>query len=81
MTKDINHQGYPKIVTIVGAKYKDKTNFMTAAWSTYLSHNPLLFGVSIASQRFTHDLIENSKEFNGNIQMLVEIFYGEIQYS
>ena len=66
MSKDISHQGYPKIVTIVGAKYKDETNYMTAAWSTYLSHKPLLFGVSIAPQRYTHDLIQNSGEFNCN---------------
>lgn len=66
MTKDITHQGYPKIVTVVGAHHDGRTNFMTAAWSTYLSHQPLLFGVSIAPERFTHDLIKNSEEFNCN---------------
>lgn len=66
MSKDISHQGYPKIVTVVGAKFDNKINYMTVAWSTYLSHSPLLFGVSIAPQRFTHDLIKNSSQFNCN---------------
>ena len=66
MAKDISHQGYPKIVAVIGAKYGQRTNYMTAAWTTYLSHDPLLFGVSIAPQRFTHDLIKKSGEFNCN---------------
>ena len=66
MSPDKSHQGYPKIVTVVGAKDENKVNYMTVAWSTYLSHKPLLFGVSIAPQRYTHDLIENSGEFNCN---------------
>ena len=66
MSNDMSHQGYPKIVTVVGAKHNNRSNFMTAAWSTYLSHDPLLFGVSIAPQRFTHDLIQKSGQFNCN---------------
>ena len=66
MTQDLSHQAYPKNVTVIGAQCGDKVNFMTAAWSTYLSHDPLLFGVSIAPARYTHDLIEKSGEFNCN---------------
>jgi len=38
-------------------------NPITVAWHTTLSKKPPLYGVSIAPQRYSHELIENSKEF------------------
>ncbi len=61
-----SYQAYPKLVTVVGAKSGKKANYMAAAWHTYLSHIPLLYGVAIAPKRFTHDMIIESGEFNCN---------------
>jgi flavin reductase (DIM6/NTAB) family NADH-FMN oxidoreductase RutF len=57
---------YPCVVTVVGARRKDKVNFMAAAWNTGLSFKPPLFGVSISPERFTHDMILDSGEFTCN---------------
>ncbi len=54
-------------VVLVTAKYKDKVNVMAAAWTTPISHEPPLVGVSIAPQRFTHDLVRRSGEFVLNV--------------
>ncbi|RKY57067.1 MAG: flavin reductase [Candidatus Neomarinimicrobiota bacterium] len=61
-----SYQAYPKLVTVVGAKSGEKVNYMAAAWHTYLSHTPPLYGVAIAPKRFTHDMIIESGEFNCN---------------
>lgn len=60
------YNAYPKLVSVVGTKSKDKINYMAAAWHCYLSHTPPLYGVSIAPKRFTHNMIVESGEFNCN---------------
>ena len=57
---------YPYTVAIVGAKFKEKINFMSAAWHTPLSFNPPLFGVLISKKRFSHQIISQAKEFTVN---------------
>jgi flavin reductase (DIM6/NTAB) family NADH-FMN oxidoreductase RutF len=60
------YHAYPKIATVVGVKCSEKTNYMTAAWHTYLSHTPPIYAVSISPKRYTHNLILKAKEFNCN---------------
>ncbi len=60
---DKKYVAHPRLVGIIGAKYGEKINFMTAAWHTYVSINPLLYGVAIGSKTYTHELIEQSEEF------------------
>jgi len=57
---------YPYTVAIVGAKFEEKINFMSAAWHSPLSFSPPLFGVLISKKRFSHYIISNAKEFTVN---------------
>lgn len=54
-------------VILVSCAYKDKTNIITLAWKTPLSHNPPLVGISIAKSHLSAELIEKSEEFIINI--------------
>ncbi|MGF7185424.1 flavin reductase (DIM6/NTAB) family NADH-FMN oxidoreductase RutF [Desulfitispora alkaliphila] len=50
-------------ITLVGAKYNNKHNVMTASWVTQVSFEPPLIAVSVGPDKYTHDLIANAKEF------------------
>lgn len=54
---------YPKIVCLITAK----ENIITLAWTTAISFNPPIFGVSIGPTRYSHKLIEESGEFGVNL--------------
>ncbi|RKX58389.1 MAG: flavin reductase [Thermodesulfobacteriota bacterium] len=54
-------------VYIVTTKWNDKINGMTAAWVSQVSFKPRLLAVSIAPQRYTYELIKNSKIFCINV--------------
>ena len=60
------NQHYPKLAVIVTASAGGKDNAMTAAWHSSISINPPIYGVSISPQRFTYQLITESKEFGLN---------------
>ncbi len=60
------YQHYPRVATIVTAQAKGKANAMAVAWHMSISFNPPLYGVSIASKRFTYQLIADSREFGVN---------------
>jgi flavin reductase (DIM6/NTAB) family NADH-FMN oxidoreductase RutF len=57
---------YPYTVALVGAKARNKTNFMTCAWHTALSFDPPLFGILVAKKRLTHEIISEADEFTVN---------------
>jgi len=57
---------YPKLAAIVTASFEGKDNAMTAAWHSSISVNPPIYGISISPQRFTYQLIRQSKEFGIN---------------
>jgi flavin reductase (DIM6/NTAB) family NADH-FMN oxidoreductase RutF len=61
------HLIYPMRVVLISSSHGGKDNVMTAAWCFPLSASPPMFGVSISRKRFTHPLIEASKEFVINI--------------
>ena len=54
-------------VTVITTRFGNKTNGMTASWVAQVSFNPTLIMVSIAPQRYTHDLIQKGKIFAVNI--------------
>ncbi len=60
------YQHYPKVAAIVTAQAGGKDNAMTVDWHTSLSLNPPLYGICIAPERFTYQLIIDSKEFGIN---------------
>ncbi len=64
---------YPCTVCVIGAMLDDKINFMSAAWNGGLSFEPPLFGVSVASERFTYNLIKDSGEFTCNFMPIEEV--------
>ena len=60
---------YPRqtvLVTCIDEKTK-KPNILPIAWCTPLSFDPLLVGVSVAPQRYSHGLIAGSGEFVINL--------------
>lgn len=60
------YQHYPKVATIVTARAGGKSNAMAVAWHSSISFKPPLYGVSLSPQRFTWQLILESKEFGVN---------------
>jgi len=59
---------HPKVATLIVSIDRDgKANIMAAAWTTPLSIKPALVGVAISPKRYTHSLIQESKEFTVNI--------------
>ena len=54
-------------IILVSSAYKDKTNIITLAWKTPLSHKPPLVGISIAKSHFSCELIEKSEEYIINV--------------
>lgn len=58
---------HPMRTVLVTANADGKDNVMTAAWCFPLSMDPPLFGVSLATKRFTYGMIEKSKEFALNL--------------
>jgi flavin reductase (DIM6/NTAB) family NADH-FMN oxidoreductase RutF len=58
---------FAESVAVVTVKKDEKVNAMTAAWTIPVSHRPALVVVHIAPQRFTHDLIMETKEFGLSI--------------
>lgn len=54
-------------VILVSCAYKDKTNIITLAWNTPLSHKPPLLGISVARTHLSAELIKKSGEFIVNV--------------
>jgi flavin reductase (DIM6/NTAB) family NADH-FMN oxidoreductase RutF len=54
---------FAESVTVVTTLKDGKPNAMTAAWAVPVSHRPPLVVVNIAPQRYTHDIIMETKEF------------------
>jgi flavin reductase (DIM6/NTAB) family NADH-FMN oxidoreductase RutF len=57
---------YPYTVALVGAKSKERTNYMSCAWHSALSFSPPLFGVLISEKRLTHRVVSDAGEFTVN---------------
>jgi flavin reductase (DIM6/NTAB) family NADH-FMN oxidoreductase RutF len=61
---------------LITSRRGDKMNVMTAAWQMPVSFKPVLVAVSIGQERFSHELILQSREFVINIphiRMLKEV--------
>ncbi|MEM2210523.1 MAG: flavin reductase family protein [Nitrososphaerales archaeon] len=56
----------------------NKSNIITVAWSTPLSHNPPLIGISISPKRYSYNLISKTGEFIVNIptiELIKEVLF------
>jgi flavin reductase (DIM6/NTAB) family NADH-FMN oxidoreductase RutF len=59
-------QHYPKVAVIVTASARGRDDAMTVAWHSSISFKPPLYGIAVASKRFTYQLITESREFGIN---------------
>jgi flavin reductase (DIM6/NTAB) family NADH-FMN oxidoreductase RutF len=58
------HYAFPMQTVLVTCNDdKGKTNIITLAWHTPISRKPPLYGISMSPKRYSHALIEKSKEF------------------
>jgi len=63
-TEKYYHYAFPMQTVLVTCNDdKGKTNIITLAWHTPISRKPPLYGISIAPKRYSHTLIQKSKEF------------------
>ena len=60
---------YPRPVVLVSCIDPEtgKPNIITIAWAVPLSINPPMVGILVAPKRYSHELIERSKEFVINV--------------
>ena len=54
-------------IYIIGSKYEESVNAMTAVWLTRLSFKPQLLGVAVGKSRFSHHMIERSGVFSVSV--------------
>lgn len=54
---------YPGMVAIVTARWNGEQNVMAAGWHSHISINPPIYGLAVASERYTHHLIKGSGVF------------------
>lgn len=58
------HYAFPMQAVLVTCNDEQgRTNAITLAWHTPISRNPSLYGISIAPKRYSHELIQKTKEF------------------
>jgi flavin reductase (DIM6/NTAB) family NADH-FMN oxidoreductase RutF len=58
------HYAFPMQAALTTCNDEEgKTNVITLAWHTPISRNPPLYGISIAPKRYSHELIQKTKEF------------------
>jgi flavin reductase (DIM6/NTAB) family NADH-FMN oxidoreductase RutF len=74
MNQTVMHS-YPGMVALVTAKFGEKQNIMAAGWHSYISYDPPIYGVSIAKERYTYDLIVKSKAFAINFVSAEHVHY------
>ncbi len=58
---------YPNPVMLVSSSYEGKESIITLAWGGTCSSSPPTVGVAIRKNRYSYDLIANSKELVVNI--------------
>jgi flavin reductase (DIM6/NTAB) family NADH-FMN oxidoreductase RutF len=58
------HYAFPMQAVLLTCNDKSgKTNIITLAWHTPISRIPPLYGISISPKRYSHELIQKTKEF------------------
>ena len=63
MARLVNHG--PTVVA--SCRHAGKSNLITLAWATPVSIDPPMVAIAVAPQRFSHDLIDRSREFVVNV--------------
>ena len=62
--KKFHNYAFPMpAVLVTCCNKKGETNVITIAWHTTISKKPPLYGISVAPSRYSHGIIQESKEF------------------
>jgi len=72
------HLLHPRQTILCTAHHQKKVNIITLAWTMIISRNPPIVAISVAPQRYTHDLIKESKQFTINVptkEIMKEVYY------
>jgi flavin reductase (DIM6/NTAB) family NADH-FMN oxidoreductase RutF len=63
-TSEAINRKYPEwVFQLVTVGEKGRPNAMPAGWCTFCSGEPVMMAVSVAFERYSHELMENSREF------------------
>lgn len=69
---------FPYPVYLISCAYKGRQNITPVGWAAPICNEPPMFGISLRSSRFSHQLILKSKKFAINfptIEMLKDVDY------
>lgn len=55
---------YPRHPCLVGTSAEGKVNFMPASWNSPISFQPPIYGVAIAPERYTFELVRKARCFS-----------------
>ena len=58
---------YPLPVVMVSVRDKEFDNIITCAWAGTINSDPAMLSISVRKERFSYDMITNSKEFVVNL--------------
>ena len=58
---------YPVPAVLVTCKDGERENVLTVAWTGTICSDPAMTYISVRKERYSHDIIENSKEFVINL--------------
>jgi flavin reductase (DIM6/NTAB) family NADH-FMN oxidoreductase RutF len=58
---------YPNPVLLVSSKYKEKESIITLSWGGNVCSEPPMVAIGVRKQRYSYELISQSKEFVINI--------------
>ena len=62
----IHRLSYPQIPVIITVEFSGRIGGMPAIWHTPLSFNPPLFGVAVAPEHKTYEMVSGAKAFGVN---------------
>jgi len=69
---------HPRQTILCTSQFNGEDNIITLAWTMIISRTPPIIAISIAPQRFSHDMVKNSKEFTINVptkDIISEVYY------
>ena len=58
---------YPLPAVMVSVRDKDINNIITIAWTGTINSDPAMLSISVRKERFSYDMLMNSKEFVVNL--------------
>ena len=60
-------------VVMVSSKYRENESIITIAWHLVADYSPVILGVSIGYERYSHGLVTKSREFCINVPLYSQL--------